>query len=167
MEQPRPKLWNDMYIELLANPVDNKTDKEFCEELGLSVSALQQWKKKYRKEIYNEVQKRRTQYINELRAQAYKALGMKMQKDTNALKMVLQITGDLVERTESKVEMTDAEKLRRIRTLRDGFTKREEAWKNAGLSEDSASDAGPRPQSQELGGPEQGPVNQRDGEPGV
>jgi hypothetical protein len=149
-----PKFWQELYIELLANPLEDKTDKQFCEEIGLSISGLNSWKNKYRKSIYNEVTKRRQQYLNEFKAIAYKELAKKMKKDTNALKMALQITGELVERSESKVEMTTDEKLRRIQTLRDGYQKRAEAWQRAGLiPKDSSSESQePGPGASELGG---------------
>lgn len=134
-ERRTPKYWNDLYIELLANPLDKRTDKQFCEETGITVSALQQWKARYRKSIFAEVDKRRREFINELRAQAFKDLANKMGKDSNALKMALQITGDLVEKTESKVEMNYADKLRRIRTLQESIKSRKKAWESAGIDE--------------------------------
>lgn len=140
-ERRIPKYWNDLYIELLANPLDKRTDKQFCEENGLSISALQQWKARYRKSIFTEVDKRRREFINELRTQAFKDLASKMGKDSNALKMALQITGDLVEKSETKVEMNYADKLRRIRTLQEGIKSRKKAWESAGIDEkDSSSD---------------------------
>lgn len=138
-----PRYWHELYIELLANPMDRRTDKEFCAEMNLHVSSLTQWKSKYRKSIFNEVQKRRAAYINEMRASAYKALASKMDKDTNALKLALQITGDLVERHETKVEMSTDEKLRRIRSLRDGLKGREKAWTSAEAGQDGSSVPGP------------------------
>lgn len=154
-----PRIWNDLYIEMLANPMDDTTDKDFCAEIGISVNALMKWKKAYRKSIYAEVQKRRNQHINELRAAAYKALGRKMDKDTNALKLALQVTGDLVERSESKVEMTESEKLRRIETLRTGVENRTKAWRQAHPVSEDGSGSGSGLSTPELGGDGQGSVN--------
>ena len=120
--------WHELYVEMLANPMDSRTDKQFCAEIQLNESTLKFWKHRYSKAIYSEVQKRRKDFINEMRARAYKALGKKMDKDTNALKLALQITGDLVERSEVKAEMTHDDKLRRINNLLDRIGKKKTVW---------------------------------------
>lgn len=126
------KTWHELYVELLANPMDNRTDKKFCEEIGIDPTTLQKWKQKNRISIFGEVQRRRKAYINELRAVTYKALANKLDKDTNAIKLSLQITGDLVERSESKVEYMDEDaKKRRINALIEEIGKRKKAQSEA------------------------------------
>lgn len=153
-----PKFWHELYIEKEANPFDRRSDKQFCEDIQMSIQNLEQWKRKHRVAIFQEVAKRRTQYMNEVRVVLWKSLANKMStsKGVDAEKLVAQMLGDLVERHESKVEMTDAEKLRRIHSLREGFKSREKAWEVAGSSQDSTSDEGHGPQPQELGGDDKG-----------
>lgn len=124
------QFWQELYIELLANPNDQRTDKEFCDEIKISVSSVSTWKRQYRLEIYEEVQKRRNHYFNELRSLAWKELTAKMKKDLNAVKLAFQLTGDLVERTESKVEhMNYKDKIDRINQLLKDANDKQKTWK--------------------------------------
>ncbi len=111
-----------------ADPFDNRTDKEFCEEIGLEYTTLHAWKHKYRSHIFKEVESIRKNYINEYRSKGHKALAKKLDKDTNAIKLLFQLLGDLVEKTESKVEMNRDDQLRRITALRNTIGKRQAAW---------------------------------------
>ncbi len=123
------QFWNELYIELLANPNDLRTDIEFCNEIKIAVSTLKLWKRTHRMEIYQEVQKRRNHYFNELRALAWKELTSKMKKDLNAVKLAFQLTGDLVERTESKVEhMNYKDKIDRINQLLKDANDKQKTW---------------------------------------
>lgn len=124
------QFWHELYIELLANPNDLRTDKEFCEEIKIHVQTLQNWKRTNRLELFEEVQKRRNHYFNELRALAWKELTAKMKKDLNAVKLAFQLTGDLVERTESKVEhMNYKDKIDRINQLLKDANDKQKTWK--------------------------------------
>ena len=151
-ERKNPRFWNELYIDMLANPFDRRTDKQFCEELSMSISNLEQWKKRYRRSIFEEVQKRRNSYLNEMRTMLWKSLAKKMNsaKGTDPEKLIAQMLGDLVEKHESKVEMSDADKLRRIRTLREGFKNRSKVWEDTKTSQEGSGDSGPG--TQELGG---------------
>lgn len=122
------RMWHELYIEMQADPMDSRTDKEFCESLGLEVQTFRNWKCEYRQYIFKEVEARRKNYVNELRSKGHKALAKKLDKDTNAIKLLFQLLGDLVEKTESKVEMNHADQLRRILALRNTIGKRQAAW---------------------------------------
>ena len=53
-----------------------------------------------------------------IRSAAYKSLTKRINRSDNALKMALQICGDLVERTESRVEyLTPEQKKEKIHSL--------------------------------------------------
>ncbi len=131
MKQPMIKqFWHSLYIELLANPNDLRTDIEFCEEIQIHKNTLLTWKREHRQEIFEEVQKRRNHYFNELRSLAWKELTSKMKKDLNAVKLAFQLTGDLVERTESKVEhMNHKDKIDRINLLLKDANDKAKTWK--------------------------------------
>lgn len=149
---PKPFIrqhWHELYIELLANPNDHRTDKEFCEEIVIATSTLQTWKKAHRLEIFEEVQKRRNHYFNELRSLAWKELTAKMKKDLNAVKLAFQLTGDLVERTESKVEnMNYHDKIDRINALLREANERQKTWKKVeALESGTPADSGNPPVS--------------------
>ena len=134
---PLPRHWHDLYIDFQADPLDIRTDKQFCEEIQLAPQTLANWKVKYRPYIFREVEARRKSYASELRSKGHKALSRKLDKDTNAIKLLFQLLGDLVERTESKVEMSDADKLRRIEALRKSTSSREKAWTEAESNSES------------------------------
>lgn len=124
------QFWHSLYIELLSNPNDHRTDKQFCEETKIHTNTLCVWKREYRLLIYAEAQKRRQAYLNELRATAWKALASKMDKDTNAIKLAFQLTGDLVERSESRIEhLSQTDKINRINSLLKEASERTKAWK--------------------------------------
>lgn len=149
------KMWHELYIELLANPMDNRTDRKFCEEIQIDPTTLQKWKQKNRIAIFGEVQRRRKAYINELRTVTYKALANKLDKDTNAIKLSLQITGDLVERSESKVEYMDEDaKKRRINALIEEIGKRKKAH------EEAEGGSIPAARTPELGGANEKPASE-------
>ena len=130
-EEKKPRTdrtWHLLYIESQADPFDNRSDVEFCDSLGLEYSTFSTWKHKYRAYIFKEVEAIRKNYINEYRSKGHKALAKKLDKDTNAIKLLFQLLGDLVEKTESRVEMSPDDQLRRIAALRSTIGKRQTAW---------------------------------------
>lgn len=153
LDIPVPKIqrhWHELYIEAQADPFDVRTDKEFCEEIALDVQTFRNWKSKYRAFIFREVEKLRADHRNELRSKGYKALTRKLDKDTNAVKLLFQLLGDLVEKTETKMEMSDADKVRRVKTLLGSITKKRKVWEEADGSSPATE---PGPGTQEPGGP--------------
>ena len=126
--------WHEAYIELQADPGGKQTDKAFCEEYGIHKNTLLNWKRKYRNSIHKEVGKRRNEFVQELRTKAYKALYSKLNSDTAAIKLCFQLMGDLVEKSEQKIEhgyMTREDKIRRIDELLKGINKKKDLWQKA------------------------------------
>lgn len=153
--------WHSLYIEMQADPYDRRTDKQFCEELQLPYDTFMNWKRKYRPFIFREVEAIRKTYRNEVRALAHKALTKKVEeKDTNALKLLFQLLGDLVEKSEVKTEiLNDADKIRRLESLRETNQKKQRQWEQAESNSSSDSQSGLG--TPELGGPEQTGTSER------
>lgn len=138
-----PRSWHELYIEAQSDPMDARTDKEFCEEIQLDVNTFRNWKCKYRSYIFREVEARRKNYVNELRSKGHKALAKKLDKDTNAIKLLFQLLGDLVEKTESKVDLNHGDKVRRVNTLLGEIGKRQRQWDEADKPQGSSEPKGP------------------------
>lgn len=154
------RFWHHLYIESQADPTDSRTDKQFCEDAVLDYYAFCSWKKKYRPFIFREVEALRRNYKNEMRSKIYKALMKKLDSDTNAIKLLAQLMGDLVEKTEVKTEnMNDADKIRRIKSLSEANTKKQKEWERAGASESSSSAPKDGPKPSEPSGTDQGSAN--------
>lgn len=137
-------MWHELYIECQASPLDQRTDKEFCEENKLHIQTLMGWKRLHRKSLYDEVQRRRTQYINEMRSVAYKHLNSMCKKDVNAIKLLMQLTGDLVEKSQTLHEFAGnrEEKIARINNLLKEANDKAKTWKKVQDSQ-GATDAVP------------------------
>lgn len=126
--------WHEAYIELQADPGGKQTDKDFCAEYDIHKNTLLNWKRRYRASIHREVGKRRNEFVQELRTKAYKALYAKLNSDTAAIKLCFQLMGDLVEKSEQKIEhgyMTREDKIRRIDELLKGINRKKELWQKA------------------------------------
>lgn len=122
-------MWHELYVEMLSSPLDQRTDKEFCEENKLHVYTLSNWKRAHRIALYAEVQKRRAQYINEIRTVAYKHLVSLCKKDVNAIKLMFQLTGDLVEQSKTTHEfMSRKDKIDRINNLLKEANEKQATW---------------------------------------
>jgi hypothetical protein len=94
-------IWFDEFIEYSANPLDKRTYNQFAESVGVTDTTLWRYRNLYRDEISKEVEVRRKRFLTDLRSKAYKSLADKLSRDTNALKLFFQLSGDLVERTEN------------------------------------------------------------------
>lgn len=149
------RYWHTLYIEMQSDPTVSQNDTDFCKEIALDYSTFRAWKVKYRNYIYREVEARRRNYKNEMRSKIYKALMKKMDSDTNAIKLLAQLMGDLVEKTEVKTEnMNDGDKVRRIKALSEANSKKLSQWERA-EKEDSPAPQGPDgPVAPESGGSE-------------
>jgi len=144
------RFWHQLYIESQADPTDSRNDKKFCEDAVLDYYTFAAWKRRYRPFIYREVEKLRRNYRNEMRSKIYKSLMKKLDSDTNAIKLLAQLMGDLVDKTEVKTEnMNDADKVRRLKTLSEANTKKLRQWE---VAEGSASKPEDGPKPQEPGG---------------
>jgi hypothetical protein len=92
--------WQIAFIESQANPLENTTFDEFCKLNNVSRSTLYRWRKENQNEISKIINEQLDKNVKLLRPIAFKALAKKMDKDTNALKMYFQMSGDLVEKSE-------------------------------------------------------------------
>lgn len=158
------RFWHEVYIEMQADPTDSRSDKQFCEDIALDYYAFCSWKKKYRPFIFREVEALRRNYKNEMRTKIYKALMKKLDSDTNAIKLLAQLMGDLVEKTEVKTEnMNDADKIRRIEALSKANTKKQKEWERAEGQQSRAEHSTPESKDgvkpSEPGGAEPGSAN--------
>lgn len=96
-------------IQHMADPLDQRTLKELADDLQISVSTISKYKNQQRAYIAEQVEKRRKEFIPALRQAAYKALGARLMKSDNSLKLAFQLLGDLVERTETNVNYRTVE----------------------------------------------------------
>lgn len=154
------RYWHTLYIEMQSDPTVSQTDTDFCKDIALDYSTFRAWKVKYRNYIYREVEARRRNYKNEMRSKIYKALMKKMDSDTNAIKLLAQLMGDLVEKTEIKTEnMNDGDKVRRIKALSEANSKKLSQWERAEKADSPASTEGNGPVTPESPGSEPPAVN--------
>ncbi len=122
-------MWHELYLECQANPLDNRTDVEFVAENKLSPATLSVWKRNNRQRIFDEVQKRRGQYVNQMRAIGYKHLNRMATKDINAVKLLFQLTGDLVEKSQTTIEhMTREDRIARINSILGDAQEKVKMW---------------------------------------
>ena len=113
----RPEYYGAL-VEFYANPADNRTLKQFAIDNGIAEDTVHQYKRRHLDEINADVAKLRDRYKPALRIAALKALFNRINKSDLAIKLAFQLTGDLIERTESKVEyMTPEDKRARIAQL--------------------------------------------------
>lgn len=152
------KSWKDVYIEMLSNPLENMNDTRFCETYNVNHDSFRHWKYVNRQQIFDEVDRRRKNYLKQLRATAYKSLMSKLDKDTNALKLFFQLSGDLIERTENRTEVMTQEDLKRgISKMLEEISTKQKAWEG---TEDVEAGKAPAPKDV------QGESNQSGKEPG-
>ncbi len=131
--------WHEAYIEMQSDPLDNRTDVQFCESIDLNYQTFVTWKRTYRTYIFKEVDHRRKNYVNEMRTIGHKALAKKLDKDTNAIKLLFQLLGDLVEKSEIKTgDLQHDDKVRRLATLMGSAGKRQKEWEAAAKDLDSS-----------------------------
>ena len=133
------KTWKELYIEMQASPLEEITDKAFAEKYQVNYNTLSNWKQDHRKEIFDEVDRRRKDFLKQVRAVAFKSLIKKLDKDTNALKLFFQLSGDLVERTENRTEIMRPEDLKRgISEMLREIESKKKAWETGdSLAHDS------------------------------
>lgn len=99
------RYWQELYIQKEANPLDERTDKQFSVDINISYDMLTKWKERHRKQIYAQVNRLRGEYLAELRAKNLKEIAKNIKKNFNDRKLLAEITGDRVERVEQKTEI--------------------------------------------------------------
>lgn len=102
--------YHDELIEYMSSPFDKRTWDQFAESVGVSDTTIYRYRMLNRDQIAREVEALRKKHVSEMRSRAMKSLIKKVDKaDVNALKLFFQLAGDLVERTETKVDMMTRE----------------------------------------------------------
>lgn len=116
-----PKEWMEEYCHAMADPASKITAKAFAESKGMSEQNLYKWKSRHKEEVQRRIETLRKQYRTDIRSKAWKALSGQLDRgDTTAIKLVFQLLGDLVERSEQRVEhMTPEDKRARVKALLD------------------------------------------------
>ena len=105
MENPKlPKVqlqpWQEAFIDYLADPSDQRTQKDFCKDNVIAEAVLSRWKKLNHDFVYLEAEKRRSAYDAVIRTEARKKLFKRMEKSDIAVQNALKLIGDLIERSE-------------------------------------------------------------------
>lgn len=139
--------WHDMYLDFMSDPLDTRTQKEWCFENKIDPSTITRWKQKHRNQIYAEADRRRKGLIAEIRQTNWKNLMTRAGKDTKAIELVFKLLGDLVEKSETThTYMKLDEKKARITELLAKAKVKEQAIEkfkaetgNSGLSEPGPS----------------------------
>ena len=118
----QPEIRNSALFEALvayyADPTDQRTLKDISAAAGLDESTVHEFKTRHARTIFRAVDACLTASIPRLRAAAFKTLFQRMGKSDAALRMALQVTQDLVERSEvQQTILTPQEKRERIAGL--------------------------------------------------
>lgn len=141
--QGRP-IWFEPLIDYLSNPFDKRNWDTMCADMGAAPSTVYKFRADNRDLVNREVEIRRKKFVSEMRSAAYKSLTKKLEKDTNALKLFFQLAGDLVERTESKVDMlTPEEKQAKARALIEELSQKLEPKESGSTSDTETKEPGP------------------------
>lgn len=93
--------WHSLYIEYLADPFDDRTEKQWAEDMQIGYSTIYAWKKDKRNEIYIEAERRRKGFLAEIRNKNWKNLIGQSKKNVKAVELAFKLLGDLVEKTET------------------------------------------------------------------
>ncbi len=99
------KDWRPDYFDLLvayyADPSEQRTIKKWCEDNNLSEDTIHQYKRNYHSTLFDAVDNVRQKYIPQIRLAAMRAVFANINKNFNDRKLALQLTGDLIERSEN------------------------------------------------------------------
>lgn len=125
------KEWRPPYFDLLvafmADASDQRTIKQFCIDNHLSEDTIYQYKREHKDILFTTVDNVRAKYIPEIRLEAMKAVFANIKKNFNDRKLALQLTGDLIEKTENtQIIRSPEEKRARIDELLSKLTHKPE-----------------------------------------
>ena len=109
--QEKTILFN-LILDFWANPLDQRTNKEFCAELGISEMTYYRFTKANLEGLNRSITARRETFIPKMTSVAYQHLSKRLGRSDAALKLFFQLTGQLVERTESKYTLMSPEEKR-------------------------------------------------------
>ncbi|GFP24786.1 hypothetical protein HKBW3S43_01048 [Candidatus Hakubella thermalkaliphila] len=106
-KQEKSTIWTAKqlkYIDLLANPEENRSKEKMAEELGVDPATLYKWQNK--EGFWDAVYERAMVYLNASLAQVLHSLKRQAKKgDVNAIKLILQHTGKLRKEPEQEVRV--------------------------------------------------------------
>jgi len=109
----------DVLVDYMADPFDTRSYQDFAKAINITPEQLWRIRKAFKSDIDSEIKNRRQALLDTVRVQAWKALAKKIQTDTNALKLFFQLSGDLIERTETvnKYETVEEKRVRALSLL--------------------------------------------------
>jgi hypothetical protein len=96
----RPDYYDNL-IAFMADPSDQRTNKQFCADNHIVEETLYQYLRNHGDQVYAEVDSVRIKYIPKIRLAAMRAILANINKSFNDRKLALQLIGDLIERTEN------------------------------------------------------------------
>lgn len=107
----------DNLVQFMADMSDTRTIQQFADENGIHRDTITKFKRNHMDVLNIAIESARALYIPKLRQAAYQALYAKLSKSDLALKLALQVTGDLVEKSEVKQSYSIEEKRERAKAL--------------------------------------------------
>src|SRR5579864_3397646 len=112
----RPPYFEAM-VEFMADPTDQRTIKQFAADVGVHEDTIHAFKRKHSDVLYQAVEIARAQMIPKMRIQSWKAVFANINKNHLDRKLALQLTGDLIERSEVQQTIKPEEKRERAKAL--------------------------------------------------
>lgn len=120
----RPAYYQDL-IAYLANPADQRTQKEFAEDHGVAHGTIVSYLCNHRQELCEMADKMRPRYLSQLRMAAFKNVYAALKSSYQDRRLALQLTGDLVEQTKTDLNFkTPDEKRAAIAQLMAGLSEK-------------------------------------------
>lgn len=107
----------DSLVAFMADPTDTRTIKQFAADNNIHPDTVHQFKRKHGEQLYQAVDSTRAHYIPKLREEAFKAVFSNINKNHLDRKLALQLTNDLIERSEVKQSLSIEEKRERAKAL--------------------------------------------------
>lgn len=108
MQEKNLKNWTAeqlQYIDRLADPDERRTKEQLSKDLGIGRTTLWTWEQK--EGFQEEVYQRAMHYLRDFLPEALSVLRSTVRKrNVDALKLLLQHTGKLVEKVQEEVKVT-------------------------------------------------------------
>ena len=111
--------WHEAYLEMCADPTDHRTLRQFAMDNKIDPGNLSRWRKANRNAIAYEVDRRRKEYVSEIRTMAWKALEKRMAKGSDkSIENCFKLIGDMVEKSKTEIDYrTPEDKRERVNQL--------------------------------------------------
>lgn len=107
----------DSLVSFMADPSDQRTYKQFAADVNVHEDTIHAFKRKHSKVLYEAVDSIRAQLIPKMREHAWKSVFANINKNHLDRKLALQLTNDLIERSEVKQSLSIEEKRERAKAL--------------------------------------------------